>query len=98
MRPLRVVEKGKKASWASSSRTRARCRGTRRSGSKWRTPPSPSARALGDPITVYSAPAARLKVEQALAEDLFARSEIVTVHVPLNGDTRGLVNANASNS
>jgi D-3-phosphoglycerate dehydrogenase len=32
--------------------------------------------------------------EQALSlDDLFARSEIVTVHVPQNNDTRGLVNA-----
>src|SRR6202023_4305612 len=32
-------------------------------------------------------------VEQALSlDDLFARSDVVTVHVPLNDDTRKLVN------
>ncbi len=60
-----------------------------------------SATALGmkvlgyDPqITVQRAWQLSSNVEQALSlDDLFARSEIVTVHVPQNHDTRGLVNA-----
>ena len=60
-----------------------------------------SAGALGmkvlgyDPqITVQRAWQLSASVEQARSlEDLFARSDAVTVHVPLNGDTRALVNA-----
>jgi D-3-phosphoglycerate dehydrogenase len=60
-----------------------------------------SAHALGmkvlgyDPqITVQRAWQLSSNVEQALSmEDLFARADAVTVHVPLNEDTRGLVNA-----
>jgi D-3-phosphoglycerate dehydrogenase len=45
-------------------------------------------------ITVQRAWQLSSSVEQALSlDDLFARSEIVTVHVPQNNDTRGLVNA-----
>src|ERR1700691_3314705 len=58
-----------------------------------------SAEALGmsvlgyDPqITVRRAWQLSSSVEQALSlDDLFARSDVVTVHVPLNNDTRGLV-------
>ncbi len=52
-------------------------------------------RVLGyDPqITVQRAWQLSANVEQALSlDDLFARSDIVTVHVPLNDQTRGLVN------
>jgi D-3-phosphoglycerate dehydrogenase len=52
-------------------------------------------RVLGyDPqITVQRAWQLSSSVEQALSlDDLFARSEILTVHVPLNDATRGLVN------
>jgi D-3-phosphoglycerate dehydrogenase / 2-oxoglutarate reductase len=52
-------------------------------------------RALGyDPqITVRRAWQLSAQVEQALSlDDLFARSDVVTVHVPLNDETRGLVN------
>jgi len=60
-----------------------------------------SALALGmkvlgyDPqITVRRAWQLSASVEQAQSlEDLFARSDAVTVHVPLNAETRGLVNA-----
>ncbi|HVP33678.1 MAG TPA: phosphoglycerate dehydrogenase [Steroidobacteraceae bacterium] len=60
-----------------------------------------SALALGmkvlgyDPqITVQRAWQLSASVEQALSlEDLFARAEAITVHVPLNEATRGLVNA-----
>lgn len=60
-----------------------------------------SALALGmkvlgyDPqITVQRAWQLSSNVEQALSlDDLFARADIITVHVPLNADTRGLVNA-----
>jgi D-3-phosphoglycerate dehydrogenase len=59
-----------------------------------------SALALGmkvlgyDPqITVQRAWQLSSSVEQALSlDDLFARADIVTVHVPLNDSTRGLVN------
>jgi len=45
-------------------------------------------------ITVQRAWQLSSRVEQALSlDDLFARSDIVTVHVPLNGQTRELVNA-----
>jgi D-3-phosphoglycerate dehydrogenase / 2-oxoglutarate reductase len=45
-------------------------------------------------ITVRRAWQLSAAVEQALSlDDLFVRSEVVTVHVPLNEDTRGLVNA-----
>jgi D-3-phosphoglycerate dehydrogenase / 2-oxoglutarate reductase len=52
-------------------------------------------RVLGyDPqITVQRAWQLSASVAQALSlEDLFARSDAVSVHVPLNGETRGLVN------
>src|SRR5689334_18009975 len=60
-----------------------------------------SAHALGmkvlgyDPqITVQRAWQLSSNVEQALSlDDLFARCDAVTVHVPLTNDTRGLVNA-----
>jgi D-3-phosphoglycerate dehydrogenase len=60
-----------------------------------------SAHALGmkvlgyDPqITVQRAWQLSSNVEQALSlDDLFARSDVVTVHVPLTDETRGLVNA-----
>jgi D-3-phosphoglycerate dehydrogenase / 2-oxoglutarate reductase len=60
-----------------------------------------SAHALGmqvlgyDPqITVQRAWQLSANVEQALSlEDLFARADAVSVHVPLNEQTRGLVNA-----
>ena len=60
-----------------------------------------SALALGmkvlgyDPqITVRRAWQLSASVEQALSlEDLFARSDAITVHVPLNAETRALVNA-----
>jgi D-3-phosphoglycerate dehydrogenase len=43
-------------------------------------------------ITVRRAWQLSASVEQALSlEDLFARSDVVTVHVPLNDETRGLV-------
>jgi D-3-phosphoglycerate dehydrogenase len=59
-----------------------------------------SAQALGmkvlgyDPqITVHRAWQLSASVEQALSlDDLFARSDVISVHVPLNNDTRGLVN------
>lgn len=59
-----------------------------------------SALALGmkvlgyDPqITVARAWQLSASVEQALSlEDLFARAEVISVHVPLNADTTGLVN------
>lgn len=61
-----------------------------------------SALALGmkvlgyDPqITVQRAWQLSSSVEQALSlDDLFARADVVSVHVPLNADTRGLVNEN----
>jgi D-3-phosphoglycerate dehydrogenase / 2-oxoglutarate reductase len=44
-------------------------------------------------ITVQRAWQLSASVEQALSlEDLFARAQAVTVHVPLNEDTRGIVN------
>ena len=52
-------------------------------------------RVLGyDPqITVRRAWQLSASVEQAVSlEDLFGRSDVVTVHVPLNGETRALVN------
>jgi D-3-phosphoglycerate dehydrogenase len=60
-----------------------------------------SAQALGmkvlgyDPqITVHRAWQLSASVEQALSlDDLFARSDAISVHVPLNNDTRGLVSA-----
>src|ERR1700722_4363564 len=60
-----------------------------------------SAEALGmqvlgyDPqITVHRAWQLSSSVGQALSlDDLFARSDVISVHVPLNNDTRGLVNA-----
>jgi D-3-phosphoglycerate dehydrogenase len=60
-----------------------------------------SAQALGmkvlgyDPqITVPRAWQLSSSVEQALSlDDLFARSDAISVHVPLNNDTRGLVSA-----
>jgi len=46
-------------------------------------------------ITVQRAWQLSSGVEQAVSlDDLFARSDIITVHVPLNEATRGLVNAN----
>jgi D-3-phosphoglycerate dehydrogenase len=59
-----------------------------------------SAQALGmkvlgyDPqITVHRAWQLSASVEQALSlDDLFARSDVISVHVPLTNDTRGLVN------
>ena len=61
-----------------------------------------SAHALGmkvlgyDPqITVQRAWQLSSNVEQALSlDDLFARSDAITVHVPQTNDTKGLVNAN----
>jgi len=53
-------------------------------------------RVLGyDPqITVQRAWQLSSNVEQALSlDDLFARSEVITVHVPQTADTKGLVNA-----
>ena len=53
-------------------------------------------RVLGyDPqITVQRAWQLSSGVEQAISlDDLFARSDMVTVHVPLNNDTRGLIGA-----
>jgi D-3-phosphoglycerate dehydrogenase / 2-oxoglutarate reductase len=53
-------------------------------------------RVLGyDPqITVQRAWQLRSSAQQALSlEDLFARADAVTLHVPLNADTTGLVNA-----
>jgi D-3-phosphoglycerate dehydrogenase len=45
-------------------------------------------------ITVQRAWSLSANVQQALSlEDLFARSDVVTVHVPLNDSTRGLVSA-----
>ena len=45
-------------------------------------------------ITVQRAWQLSSTVQQALSlDDLFARSDIITVHVPLNDSTRGLVNA-----
>jgi D-3-phosphoglycerate dehydrogenase len=45
-------------------------------------------------ITVQRAWQLSSRVEQALSlDDLFARSDAISVHVPLNGQTRGLVNA-----
>ncbi len=45
-------------------------------------------------ITVQRAWQLSSGVEQALSlDDLFARCDVVTVHVPLNDHTRGLVNA-----
>ncbi len=45
-------------------------------------------------ITVQRAWQLSSSVEQAQSlEDLFSRSDAVTVHVPMNADTRGLVNA-----
>ena len=45
-------------------------------------------------ITVQRAWQLSSNVEQALSlDDLFARSDAISVHVPLNADTRGLVNA-----
>jgi D-3-phosphoglycerate dehydrogenase len=60
-----------------------------------------SAQALGmkvlgyDPqITVHRAWQLSSSVEQALSlDDLFSRSDAISVHVPLNNDTRGLVSA-----
>jgi D-3-phosphoglycerate dehydrogenase / 2-oxoglutarate reductase len=60
-----------------------------------------SAQALGmkvlgyDPqITVHRAWQLSSSVEQALSlDDLFARSDAISVHVPLTNDTRGMVNA-----
>jgi D-3-phosphoglycerate dehydrogenase len=60
-----------------------------------------SAEALGmkvlgyDPqITVHRAWQLSSSVEQALSlDDLFSRADAISVHVPLNNDTRGLVNA-----
>lgn len=60
-----------------------------------------SAEALGmkvlgyDPqITVHRAWQLSSGVEQALSlDDLFARADVISVHVPLNNDTRGLVSA-----
>jgi D-3-phosphoglycerate dehydrogenase len=52
-------------------------------------------RVLGyDPqITVQRAWQLSSSVEQALSlDDLFARADVISVHVPLNQDTRGLVN------
>ena len=47
-------------------------------------------------ITVQRAWQLSSSVEQALSlEDLFARADAISVHVPLNGHTRGLVNASA---
>jgi D-3-phosphoglycerate dehydrogenase / 2-oxoglutarate reductase len=44
-------------------------------------------------ITVHRAWQLSASVEQALSlDDLFARSDVISVHVPLNNDTRGLVN------
>src|SRR5690242_13979677 len=44
-------------------------------------------------ITVQRAWQLSSSVEQALSlDDLFARADVVTVHVPLNAETRGLVN------
>jgi D-3-phosphoglycerate dehydrogenase len=44
-------------------------------------------------ITVQRAWQLSASVEQALSlDDLFARSDVVSVHVPLNAETRGLVN------
>ena len=46
-------------------------------------------------ITVQRAWQLSSGVEQALSlDDLFARCDMVTVHVPLNDATRGLVNEN----
>ncbi len=48
-------------------------------------------------ITVNRAWQLRSSVEQALSlDDLFARADAISVHVPLNSDTRGLINAGAS--
>jgi D-3-phosphoglycerate dehydrogenase len=45
-------------------------------------------------ITVHRAWQLSASVEQALSlDDLFARSDAISVHVPLNNDTRGLVSA-----
>ncbi len=39
--------------------------------------------------------AARLRVEQVSLEDLLARADFITVHVPLTAETRGLIDATA---
>ena len=45
-------------------------------------------------ITVHRAWQLSSSVEQALSlDDLFSRADVISVHVPLNNDTRGLVNA-----
>jgi D-3-phosphoglycerate dehydrogenase / 2-oxoglutarate reductase len=45
-------------------------------------------------ITVHRAWQLSSGVEQALSlDDLFARADVISVHVPLNNDTRGLVSA-----
>ena len=45
-------------------------------------------------ITVHRAWQLSSSVEQALSlDDLFSRADVISVHVPLNSDTRGLVNA-----
>ncbi len=47
-------------------------------------------------ITVHRAWQLSASVEQALSlDDLFARSDAISVHVPLNNDTRGLVERGA---
>ena len=94
----KAVEEGKKSlHWLRASGPHA---GSRRPGGRWGRSRQRGAGASGmkvlgyDPqITVQRAWQLCSSVEQALSlEDLFARSDAVTVHVPLNEQTRALVN------